>query len=264
MAWGPFGEKSIFHFCLFFVKLLRRIFLSLDGKAVMKNSILLVEDDETIQTLVRLSLREYHVTVVSKISEARRFLQEKKFEALLIDIGLPDGDGLRFLGELASQGDQDVLPVLVISNRDDLSSKSAAFSFGAEDYLCKPFDPLELQIRLDSKIKKHRKLANHEGVRNYGNVTLDLNRYKAYLNRTNFQEDLNLTTLELKILKLLTHRLEQVYTREQILENVWGQTTISDRTIDSHIAHLRAKLKSTDLVVETAKNIGYLARLRNV
>jgi two-component system KDP operon response regulator KdpE len=228
----------------------------------MKDSILLIEDDLTIQTMVRLALSSYQVFQAPTLQEAKSLLKDKKFSAILIDIGLPDGDGLRLLNELASQNNRDPIPLLILSGKSDISNKVAAFSFGAEDFIAKPFDPLELQARVSAKIRKNQERGPHRGSRAFGDLILDLDRQKAFHQDKGIETDLQLTSLELRILNLLTHRLENVYSREQILQQVWGDTFVSDRTVDSHIAHLRAKIRPTHLNVETAKNFGYRAVLR--
>ncbi len=99
-------------------------------------------------------------------------------------------------------------------------------------------------------------------VRKVGDIEIDFNRQKAFHIISFKEKDLNLTAIELKIFSILTKRLEQVYSRDQLMTLAWGDTFISARTIDSHIAHLRQKIESTKVLVNTSKNFGYLATIR--
>lgn len=229
----------------------------------MKDSILCLEDDPTIQILITESLRDYNVVLCNTISEAQTHVLRGSWSAILIDIQLPDGDGLRFLTDLQKNEKLNKIPHLVLSSYSDISNKVAAFSLGADDFITKPFDPIELQIRVSSKVRRWKNENEDSQTRQLENLLIDFYRQKAFSLNKGVEVDLNLTSIELKILSLLTRRMEQVYSREQILDQVWGNTFISDRTVDSHIAHLRQKIQKTSITIETAKNFGYRAILQH-
>lgn len=223
----------------------------------MRPKVLCIEDDLTIQALVAASLPDYDVITARTLKDATAAMGQNQFSALLVDIQLPDGDGLRFIGELAhSKATKDV-PALVLSNHDVISNKVMAFSLGAEDFIGKPFDPIELRARVSAKIRRRESEREVLNVRRLADIVIDLDRQKCVQIKGSQENDLGLTGLELKILLLLTRRMEQVFSRDQIIDDVWGQTHITDRTVDSHVAHLRQKLKSTQVHLETVKNIGY-------
>lgn len=230
----------------------------------MKKHILCIEDDDTIQTLVEVSLTDYLVHKAKSLKEAEAELNQYKFSALIMDIELPDGDGLRFLSQIMQQEKYKKIPVLVLSHHVDISNKVMAFSVGAEDFIGKPFDPIELNIRLTAKIKRRDAEQDEQKIRKIADVLLDFDRQKSF-QVVGFKEvDLNLTSIELKIFSTLTKRLEQVYSRDQLMNLVWGETFISDRTVDSHIAHLRQKIEPTAVTIETSKNFGYRATVKNI
>ncbi len=232
----------------------------------MKDKVLCLEDDLTIQTLVEASLPDFDVVSVKTIKEAEKILATSAFCALLIDIQLPDGDGLRFLASLSQKDGTKKIPVLILSDHAAIANKVMAFSFGAEDFIAKPFDPLELNARVSAKVRRSQGEKQGDRHRKLGDLLLDFDRQLATRQDVkNLQEEnLNLTSIELKILSLLTRRLEQVFSRDQIMSHVWGETFISDRTVDSHIAHLRQKIAKTQVQVETAKNFGYRAVLNTM
>lgn len=223
----------------------------------MRIKVLSIEDDITIRALIEASLGEFHIINASSLKMAQELLSQHVFDALLIDIELPDGDGLKFYTKLTQELKYKKIPALFLSSYGDISNKLLAFSIGAEDFITKPFDPIELNARLSSKIRKYQSQIENLKTRMVGNVEIDFDRQRAFCNLSGKQKDLILTSIEFKILTLLSKRLEQVYSREQILTNVWGETTITDRTVDSHIAHLRTKLEDSTIAVDTVKNVGY-------
>ncbi|MBY0384862.1 response regulator transcription factor [bacterium] len=223
----------------------------------MKDKVLCIDDDLTTQALVEASLANYQVVPALTIKDADQLLLKQQFEALVIDIQLPDGDGLRYVNKLLQVDKIKEIPMFVFSNHKELSNKVMAFSLGADDFIEKPFDPIEFKARIESRIHKKKLLKDLKQILQIGDILLDLDRQKAFHVINNEEKDLQLTSYELKILKMLSKRLEQVYSREQILQNVWGETFISDRTVDSHIAHLRQKIADTKLSINTVKNFGY-------
>ncbi len=228
----------------------------------MRPKILCIEDDLTIQALIEGSLKEYSLVFAKNINEAEREIAKNEFSAILMDIELPDGDGIRFYTKMVQDVKFKKIPTLIVSGHSDISNKLLAFSLGADDFISKPFDPLELNARVAARIKRSQGEAVDRQVKRVGDVEIDFDRQKALHMGHSKEKDLGLTGIELKILSLLARRLEQVYSREQILTEVWGETFITDRTVDSHIAHLRSKIETTKLVVETVKNFGYRLNLK--
>lgn len=225
----------------------------------MRKKVLCIEDDATIQTLVEVALPDYELVCASTLGEAKSLLAKVDFCAMVIDIQLPDGDGLRFLTQIHKEDKAKRIPVLILSSHTEISNKVMAFSYGADDFVGKPFDPIELNARLSAKVRKSTNEDEESQLRRFGNLLLDFFRQKAFRMTNGIEQDLGLTSIELKILSLLTKRTEQVYSREQIMNQVWGDTFIADRTVDSHIAHLRQKIDGTPVEIVTAKNFGYRA-----
>lgn len=228
----------------------------------MRRKILCVEDDATMQALVTGSLADYQVLTAGSIQEAQKIISNEEVETILLDIELPDGDGLKFLTTLAQDTKYKSIPILILTGHSDISNKLIAFSIGADDFVSKPFDPLELNARVTAKLRRRSYEKEVQQSRRIGNVEIDFDRQKAFAYLHGKERDLQLTAIELRILSLLTKRLEQVYSREQILNEIWGNVYVSDRTVDSHIAHLRQKILETELVVDTVKSFGYRALIK--
>lgn len=229
----------------------------------MKNKILCIEDDKTTQQIVKHALSDYNVIMASTIIEAEDKIKESELAAAIFDIKLPDGDGIHLYSRLRQLTQLKNIPVIFLSGNDDLSNKLLAFSIGADDFISKPFDPLELSARITSRINKIHANESERKVRNLGDVIIDQDRQKVFLIKENNEIDLQFTAIEQRILILLSSRKEQVFSREQILNYVWKDAHVFDRTVDSHIAHIRKKLKVSSLTISTVKNFGYKLIITN-
>ncbi len=236
----------------------------------MKPIVLCIEDDPFFQTLIEESLargRHFELEFASNLAQAREKLKNQNFDAILLDLSLPDGDGLRFLTELPQLVSQrstagfNIPPVLVLTGQTEVPARVAAFQLGADDFLAKPFEPLELEARLLARIKKAQAQREEGETVNLGDIVIDHPRVRVSRKKKNEIQDLAFTAIEFKILVVLTQRLETVLSREQLLARVWPGTYINERTVDSHIAHVREKLGDSKLKVETVKGLGYRARI---
>lgn len=223
----------------------------------MRTKILCIEDDLTTQTLIKASLQNFNIVMANNLHDAETEIDKGDFAAAIFDINLPDGDGLRFYSRLKQNSKLKDVPVLFLSGHNDISNKLLAFSMGADDFITKPFDSMELNARVLSKINKSLSTIEEKNTRILGDVEIDLDRQKVSRIENGNEVDLSLTAIEQKILILLSSRIEQVFSREQILNSVWANAHITDRTVDSHIAHLRSKLKETLILINTVKNFGY-------
>jgi DNA-binding response OmpR family regulator len=223
----------------------------------MKDKILCLDDDPTTQTIIKIALQNYSIIVVSNLKEAEEELNKSIFSAAILDVELPDGDGIHFYSRLKQTSQLNNIPVLFISGHEEITNKLLAFSIGADDYISKPFNPLELNARVTSKIMKNLSTNIKNKVRTLGDLEIDLDRQKVSRLENGNEIDLYLTTREQKILIYLSSRIEQVFSRDQILNNVWADYHIADRTVDSHIAHLRKKVQDTFVSIQTVKNCGY-------
>lgn len=223
----------------------------------MKEKILCIEDDPISQTLIKSSLKEFNVVIASSLNEAENEINNNEFALTLLDINLPDGDGIHFYSRYKKNSNLENIPTIFLSGNDQISNKLLAFSLGADDFITKPFDPLELHARVQSKILKAISKKDERKIKTLGDVQIDFDRQKVFCTKNGNEIDLNLTSKEQKMLTFISNRIEQVFSREQILNNVWDNTHITDRTVDSHVAHLRSKLQNTLIDIKTVKNFGY-------
>jgi DNA-binding response OmpR family regulator len=229
--------------------------------------ILIVEDSPEIKILLESTLSDYALHFCSTLKDAKESLELRKFQLIMLDIGLPDGDGLKFLAELSTSPSTKNVPVMILSSKTETSNKIMAFSIGAEDFISKPFDPLELQARVAAKLKKIDRAQSRSEVVRVGDLTIDFIKQKSSLSPDGVNtppENLDLTTLEFKLLSVFARAPERVFSREQLLNEVWGsEINITDRTVDTHVGHLRKKIVKSKVKIETVVGAGYRLVIRS-
>lgn len=224
--------------------------------------VLLVEDSEECQLVVRraLSSDALKVTCCSRLADAKRILSrsdQNKIDLILLDLAMPDGDGLGLLDEIQSQGTLQDTPVFLLTSSEDLTLKVTAFAMGAEDYLVKPFNPIELRARVEMRLKKSTSKKRRELLRK-GDLLLRPSLMQTSVLRDGTEKPLDLTSKEFKILAFLATNEGRVYSRSELVKCVWGPTVhVLDRTVDSHICGLRKKLDDLAHYVECIPNAGY-------
>ncbi|MBN2628567.1 MAG: response regulator transcription factor [Spirochaetales bacterium] len=219
-------------------------------------SIFIVEDNDSIREAVAgyLKLADYNVTQFPGVSGVKEAIIEKKPDLLILDVMLPDGDGFIFAKELRLYSR---VPLIFLSARESESDRITGFEIGADDYIVKPFSSKELVLRVGAVLRRANKNAQEtEGTLwKLGNDELDFDEgaHRALLNG----EELKLTAAEWKILVFLSSSGNAVVSREQILDQCLEYSFDGyDRTVDTHIKNLRAKLGRPDWV-ETVRGYGY-------
>lgn len=222
-------------------------------------SILLVEDNAEIRILVEASLEPLRVLSVGSIREAREALERETFHLLILDLELPDGDGMKFMTELNSKNSPySHIPIFILTGKSETANKVIAFSLGVEDFVSKPFDPVELRARVNAKLRKLETLQDSRDVIKIKDLSIQLPQQRVYLLKDGGQEEISLTSLEFKLLITFARHPERVFSRDVLLDQVWGSTThITDRTVDTHVGHLRKKIAKSAVRIETVINEGY-------
>ncbi|HTO05197.1 MAG TPA: response regulator transcription factor [Opitutus sp.] len=217
--------------------------------------ILIVEDDRRVGRFVERALEEQAYTVrrVENCADARDALAESPFGAVVLDLGLPDGDGLELLREWRAAGFDE--PVLILSARDAVEDRIQGLNLGADDYLPKPFSVDELVARVRSLLRRHTSgqkvtVLEHHGIR------LDL------LGRTVTVEGVavDVTAREFALLELFLQQQGRVLTRTLIAEKVWDAPyDLSTNLIDVYVRRLRGKLErpGRPAVIKTVRGTGY-------
>jgi DNA-binding response OmpR family regulator len=220
--------------------------------------ILCVEDSQEFQILIAKALQGHSVKMASTLREATSIVEKQPFDLVVLDLALPDGNGIQFLEHLNGAPEKSQLPVFVLTSSDELSNKIAAFSIGVEDYICKPFNALEFKARVDSKLRKAKALQQKVDQIEVGDLSISVPGQRVFVRNSQSEKPIDLTSLEFRILRLLAGRPDCLFTREQLIDQIWGVGTyISDRTVDTHISRLRKKLLNSSVRIDTVFGEGY-------
>lgn len=215
----------------------------------MANRILVVEDDTAISELICMNLEVtgYEVVPVLDGNEVEGTLEkEEDFDLALLDIMLPGKDCFELLGVMKKYG----IPVIYITAKADVNSKIKGLRSGAEDYIVKPFEVLELLVRVEKVLERTGKQKEIIQVKD---LEIHLSEHKVTRNG----QTVSLKPMEYDLLVLLAKNKNVAFTREQMLNEVWGSNYLGEtRTIDVHIGQLRRKLDLSD-VIKTIPKIGY-------
>ncbi|TCW40684.1 two-component system response regulator ResD [Laceyella sacchari] len=221
----------------------------------MKASVLIVDDETRMLELLSMILEpEFSVTVTSCSREALHLFRSRSFDLCLLDIMMPGMEGRELLRQLRKE--QTDLPVIFLSARSDLEDRVEGLELGADDYITKPFEPMELVARIHAVLRRTRKRGQkQEGLAN--GLHIDWARREVW----HGGEEIKLTPIEFDLLRTLAQHPKQAFPREQLLEKVWGFDYYGDaRTVDTHIKNLRTKLRQAGLreeVIQTVWGFGY-------
>jgi DNA-binding response OmpR family regulator/HPt (histidine-containing phosphotransfer) domain-containing protein len=230
-------------------------------------NVLVVEDSLDSLQAIELVLKDVcQIFFATKISQAKQMLELHNFSLIILDIQLPDGDGLTFYEEAnlaATQNKAPMCPVMFLTGTNELSSKIAAFESGAMDYIVKPFVPVEFRARVVAQL--NRGLASQAHAQNMAaqqeelhNFRMDHSTQTVSFESFGRNRTIPVTSLEYRILKQLISAEGKLVAREELLNTVWGgKVSVSLRTIDTHICHLRTKLKGAPISIVGVKGKGY-------
>lgn len=222
------------------------------------NHILLVEDSPEFQKLVSRSLGHHKITIAGSVDEASSLLRETRFDLVLLDISLPKRDGYALLSEIQSDPELSGIPVICLTGKNEVTDKVTAFSLGADDYIVKPFHPIELKARVDGRISKRGRRAESESVLKVANLEIDRSTHRAIVRDAGGAREVRLTQTEFKLLCVLVTRPDQVYSRDQLLVAAWGEDAdVLDRAVDVHLCSLRKKLGGCGSAIEAVPGVGY-------
>ncbi len=222
----------------------------------MAKLIAIVDDEPDILELVSLHLKRagYETETFSDASAFYRFLEKQVPNLLILDLMLPDEDGLEVCKKLRRDSRCNAMPILMLTARSEETDTIIGLELGADDYVKKPFSPKELVARVRALLRRGESQSDSKTLTIGSELLMDLEKYTVHVNG----ESVSLTPTEFRILRILAERKEMVFSRDQILEKLWGnEKAVIDRTIDVHIKHIREKLGDAARYVKNLRGIGY-------
>ncbi|MFS0575074.1 response regulator transcription factor [Sporosarcina sp. 179-K 3D1 HS] len=221
----------------------------------MMATILIIEDDTAIHSLIEeaLSLNGFDTLSAYSGTEGKLLFEQKEIDVVLLDLMLPGMDGEQFLQEIRKTS---MVPVMVISAKNDQQSKLELLSNGADDYITKPFDVKELLVRINIQLRHAAKASVSEMKEiQYKGIRVNMDTREVQVNG----QTIHLTGREYAILLLFLENPKKVFSRANIYESVWNEPFFDgDKTINMHISNLRNKLSSADTdYIKTVWGIGF-------
>ena len=224
----------------------------------MEGRLLVVEDDPQVRAMLTRALRYegFEVAAASDGAEAMAALRSSRPDLLLLDLLLPDADGVELCGRLRDEGD--IVPILMLTARDTVSDRVAGFEAGADDYLVKPFSTAELVARVRALLRRARDRPAPT-TRRVGDLELDATTHEVRRGgRT-----LRLTRREFDLLALFLDHPGTVLARERLLTEAWGyHSPVETNAIDVYVGYLRRKMEEggEPRVIHTVRGVGYVLR----
>ena len=218
--------------------------------------IYIVEDDQNIRESESFALKNSGYTIMD-FECAKDFyhqLAEKVPDCILLDIMLPDEDGLEILKKIRSIPDTRKVPIMMITAKTAELDKVKGLDLGADDYITKPFGIMELISRVKALLRRSMNMEDEKFL-SAGDIFLDGEKHMVYVK----DEPIDLTFKEYELLKLLIQNQGIVMSRDVIMERIWGIDFEGEsRTLDVHIKTLRQKLKNAGTLIKTVRNVGYM------
>ncbi len=217
------------------------------------NSILIVEDDEDMIDVISYALKNGGFTFdkALTISEMWDKLSKNNFDLTLLDIGLPDGSGIDALKMMKNKNIQ--IPVIILTARRTDIDKVLGLEMGADDYITKPFNQYELVARIKAVLRRTGFDKTPSKIFKFNGKTVNLDSYSAVDENGNLIE---FTNKEFELLKLFLSNPLKVFTREEILDKIWGLDFFGEfRTVDVHVSKIREKLGES--IIKTVRGVGY-------
>jgi DNA-binding response OmpR family regulator len=215
-----------------------------------KNSILVIDDDQGVRSLLQEILEENYS--IYQAEDGFAGIEKVKSHApdlVLLDLKMPGKDGFQVCKELKESSDTAQVPIIFLTASAETQNLVEAFRLGADDFIEKPFQIQELTARIGAKLRRPQK----QDVVVCGNVALNLKSMQV----TIADEKTVFSALEFNLLKFFMQNINHVVDREMVLKNVWGNVCVTDRTVDTHIVSLRKKLVKSDHQLTTVYGIGY-------
>lgn len=225
-----------------------------------KEKILIADDEEYIRKIIKKTLcRENMLIYEAKDGkEALEMVTQTSFDLIILDIMIGDIDGLDIIKKIRNDGIN--IPIILISGRKMKDyDKILGFGIGADDYITKPFNPAVLCARVKAHLRRNKELTDLKQKITkilIGPFTFNLNTYKLYKN----EQEIPLSSKETMMIKFFIENPNQVFSKEQLYQNIWGDTIINDNSIMVYINHLRTKIEDDPkkpLFIQTVWGIGY-------
>ncbi|MBN1384778.1 MAG: response regulator [Elusimicrobia bacterium] len=222
----------------------------------MNKLVTVIDDEEDILELVSLHLGKsgFRVKEFQEVKDFYKFLQKEIPDLIILDLMLPGEDGFEVCKYLKKEDRFSSIPIIMLTAKAEESDRVLGLELGADDYITKPFSPKELVARVKAVLRRKTTQTEVKKINIGKNIVMDLEKFEVFVEG----KKIELTSTEFRILQCLSSKKGKVYTRDQMLDYLWGQDkAVLDRTIDVHIKNLREGLGKAGKVIKNIRGIGY-------
>ncbi|MFN2363949.1 MAG: response regulator [Halarsenatibacteraceae bacterium] len=223
----------------------------------MTKKILAVDDEENIRELLKYNLEkeDYQVVLADRGDQVINILEAENIDLIILDLMLPGIDGLSLCKKIKSDERFKKLPIIMLTARTEEIDRVVGLEMGADDYVSKPFSMRELIARVKAVLRRtrdYKNLANESEEISSGKLSINLTSHQAIFN----EQIIELTPKEYELIKLLLQNPDRVFTRDNLLDKIWGYDYYGDtRTVDVHIRRIRKKISPE--IIKTVRGVGY-------
>jgi DNA-binding response OmpR family regulator len=229
--------------------------------------VLVIEDNVDTQNLLKKYLQHlYDLRIAPDLQSAWDLIEKEDWDVIILDRGLPDGDGLEICAKLKRFNMDGKFPVIVLTASSELEEKIKGLTAGADDYVIKPFEPRELLTRIEVVLRRRTTPSQFQSTIVLANIVVDLETHTASARVSETETvPLDLTPIEFKILLALIRNFgNKEISRDSLINSVWDKVNLSMRNIDTHICHLRKKIARGNLQIKNKRNKGYYLKKDSV
>ena len=222
----------------------------------MTQRILVVDDEPDLLELVRVNLSQagYQVDTAPNGTVALERLRATPPDLLVLDLMLPDLSGTEICKRLRGDSQLAEMPVIMLTAKGEEIDRVVGFEVGADDYVTKPFSPRELALRVRAVLHRRQPTIDERRSLQHAELRVDPDAHRCWVK----EQEIALTAKEFQLLLTLMRRPGRVFSRDQLLDEVWGtDISVTARTIDTHLKRLREKLESAGEYIETVRGVGY-------
>ena len=222
----------------------------------MNKLIAIIDDEPDIVELVSINLKKagFDTRGFSNMESFLSFLNKQVPDLVILDLMLPDADGLEICKYLKKKDALSAIPIIMLTAKAEETDKVLGLELGADDYVTKPFSPRELTARVKVALRRQTRKEDTKKIEIGGILVIDLEKFAVTVKG----EKIDLTSTEFKILQLLSSKQGWVFSRDKILDYLWGrEKAVLDRTVDVHVKNLRDKLGTAGSFIRNMRGIGY-------
>ncbi|OFZ54303.1 MAG: hypothetical protein A2428_02025 [Bdellovibrionales bacterium RIFOXYC1_FULL_54_43] len=223
--------------------------------------VLLVDDDKENLTLIARMLQPHYQTILaSSGKEGLQMAIRDQPDLVLLDVNMPEMDGFEVCTRLREQPGTRTIPVIMLTTVTGLDSRVKGLDLGADDYIGKPFQSRELVARINARLRRNEMDRRAEDTIEAGNLKLDPRAFQVWID----SKEVHLTRIEFEILRYFLEHPNQVIERSKLLGDLWPDAVVTNRTVDTHVANLRKKIKGFSVPLDTIYGAGYILKMAGI